>query len=366
MIRKLCFSHQHGISLNPLISKPFKLFELSEHINHIVPVDCIVINFMDIYCNQHIPKLKDFKFLNDFKTELDLTVVVVDLVFGPWIEYEDYKNFINIIKQHIPHAIFVTGDFKHRYNTDYIFYSGIFYYQQQEWVNEVNRGLDIAKITSRDYYISCLNRRPLNHRAYLITKLYNQRFINNKNYITFYNKNPYTNKLISKDDYYVSNLPEPVKEQFIELIPKLPFNHDADYQGVNDTSFDHQSFTNSYLNIVTESEIECRWLSEKVMKPLACGQMFLLAAGAGSVNDLRSLGFDMFDDIIDHDYYDTVEAWPERLDKILELVYKLENLNWPLVYQSTVDRRQNNIKRFHSKEFTELITRNLIQSLTPA
>lgn len=335
------------------------LLDLGDHLIDIANKNCLVLDFCYPYCNQTIPPFKDFEFLNSFKDEINQSVFLVNFSLAPYIEYDDFISYRSILRSKYPSAIFVTGDFRYINNPDYVFYSGIFYYQYKKWLKFYPTTLDMSLKCNREYYVSCLNRRPLNHRAYLITKLYNHEFVNNKNYITFFNQNPYTKKLISEQDYYINQLPNPIKQQFIDLIPLLPFNHDAEYQGSNDTSFNHNAYSNSYINIVTESEVECRWFSEKVMKPLATGQMFLLAAGQHSVNDLRLLGFDMFDDIIDHSRYDSLDSWTDRLDVILDLLTEYQNLNWSQLYQETLHRRQKNIHHFFSDEFQNNIRQNI-------
>jgi hypothetical protein len=73
------------------------------------------------------------------------------------------------------------------------------------------------------------------------------------------------------------------------------------------------AITGAFAQLVCESNWEDpdpaigdRWklmqLTEKTSKPLLLGQVFILNSAFGSVAALRDLGFDCFDDIIDHGY----------------------------------------------------------------
>lgn len=332
---------------------------LGDHIVNLANKNCITLDFCHPYCYQTVSPYKDFEFLEPYRNVIEQSTFLVDFVTAPYIEYPDFVDYRSLLKTKFPQAIFVTGDFRYINHPDYVFYSGIFYFQYRQWYEFRSTALEMSTRCNRDYFISCLNRRPLNHRAYIISKLYHAGLINEKNYITFFDKNPYTHQPVTPEDYYVSQLPEPVKQQFIDLIPYLPFNHLADYRGQNDTSFNHEAYSNSYINIVTESEVECRWFSEKVMKPLATGQLFLLAAGQHALSDLTRLGFDTFDDIIDHSRYDGLENWTDRLDVILNMVQEYQSRDWAQIYKDTQLRRQQNVHYFFSEEFQQTMRKNI-------
>jgi hypothetical protein len=351
------FIFRPGIDLE--YSNQDQLMSLGDHAINIANKNCITLDFCHPYCSQNVSPYKDFEFLETYRTDIEQSTFLVDFVTAPYIEYTDFIDYRSLLKIKFPQAIFVTGDFRYIDHPDYVFYSGIFYYQYCQWYKFRSTALEMSTQCFRDYFISCLNRRPLNHRAYIISKLYHAGLINNKNYITFFNKDPYTHQIITPEDYYVSQLPDPVQQQFIDLIPHLPFNHSADYQGHNDTSFNHEAYSNSYINIVTESEIECRWFSEKVMKPLATGQMFLLAAGQHALSDLTRLGFDTFSDIIDHSRYDGIANWTDRLDVIVDMIQEYQSRDWEQIYKDTQHRRQQNIHHFFSEEFQQTIRKNI-------
>jgi hypothetical protein len=81
----------------------------------------------------------------------------------------------------------------------------------------------------------------------------------------------------------------------------------------------HPAVTGAFVQLVCESNwedpdtaVSGRWktmqLSEKSSKPLLLGQLFILNSAAGTVAALRDLGFDCFDDVIDHAYDSETDA----------------------------------------------------------
>ena len=68
----------------------------------------------------------------------------------------------------------------------------------------------------------------------------------------------------------------------------------------------HEAFSNSYMNVVTESEFnsstEVVHITEKSYRPFYYYQYPIFFASPNHVNELRKMGLDLFDDIIDHSY----------------------------------------------------------------
>jgi len=67
-------------------------------------------------------------------------------------------------------------------------------------------------------------------------------------------------------------------------------------------------------------------LTEKALRPIACGQPFMLAATHGSLEYLRSYGFETFSPWID-ETYDTVGNPAERLQAIVQEMHRIASLN---------------------------------------
>jgi len=105
------------------------------------------------------------------------------------------------------------------------------------------------------------------------------------------------------------------------------------------------------------------FISEKTWKPIATGQFFLHFGNPGTVAFLRTLGVDTFDDIIDHDRYDTVADWRKRLDCVHTVAGDLMDLDLQSIWDKTLDRRQSNVKKFFNGDFIQDYRYNIIDKL---
>ncbi|HAW05766.1 MAG TPA: hypothetical protein DCW83_13855 [Saprospirales bacterium] len=86
------------------------------------------------------------------------------------------------------------------------------------------------------------------------------------------------------------------------------------------------------------------FLSEKAYKPFATGQLFVMHGCVGTVRALRDQGYDVFDDIISHDY-DLVEDGIERAKKICTEVKRLSMIpdnEWEDILKSLIPRFEYN------------------------
>jgi len=99
---------------------------------------------------------------------------------------------------------------------------------------------------------------------------------------------------------------------------KVDANASADYD-----SYDYQ---HCGIEVVLETLFDdSRWhLTEKSLRPIACGRPFILAATAGSLEYLRSYGFKTFDGVID-ETYDTVNNPLQRLEHISN---EMKRISW--------------------------------------
>lgn len=81
-------------------------------------------------------------------------------------------------------------------------------------------------------------------------------------------------------------------------------------------------YIDTYFSLVSEtvcSESDISFRTEKIAKPLAMGHPFIVAANRGFYRDLRNLGFQTFDSIIDESF-DLVEDAQARMDRLMQVV----------------------------------------------
>ena len=89
-------------------------------------------------------------------------------------------------------------------------------------------------------------------------------------------------------------------------------------------------------------------LTEKILRPIALGQPFLLAAGPGSLEYLRSYGFRTFASVIDESY-DTIEDPLMRLDAIVKSMRKITE--WSNQERAEKMALANQIAAYNRKHF---------------
>ena len=94
----------------------------------------------------------------------------------------------------------------------------------------------------------------------------------------------------------------------------------ADYNGVD--------YANSAIEVVLETLFDDqRWqLTEKSLRPIACGRPFILAATAGSLQYIRSYGFQTFAPYI-NESYDTIQDPLSRLVAITTEMKRISQLS---------------------------------------
>jgi hypothetical protein len=133
-----------------------------------------------------------------------------------------------------------------------------------------------------------------------------------------------------------------------------------------------QDYRQTRIEIVLETLFDdTRWhLTEKVLRPIACGKPFILAATPGSLDYLRSYGFQTFGQWIDESYDNIVDP-RERLIAVVKEMKKFANLS-PEEKQQMCQQMQavcdHNRAHFFSDDFLNQVlgefTTNLDRALT--
>jgi hypothetical protein len=217
----------------------------------------------------------------------------------------------------------------------------------------LHRSLEYSAYTfndnlKRDYKISCLNRIPRGHKFYTYYKLLTKdSVILSFNGLTDSNsKEP-----ISYDDPWYYNLPKKLKEQ-LKNVPRYKESFPEDNTWANDLTPNHPAFSNTYLNIVTETNSRSAFYSEKICKPLASNQFFLMSSGMGSLRGLRQLGVDCFDDVFDNHSYENLENFVDRIDAMISILDSLYP-DLESIYADYFGRIKSNQEYFLSDSFRQ-------------
>ena len=134
--------------------------------------------------------------------------------------------------------------------------------------------------------------------------------------------------------------------------------------------FDLNDYNATDIEIVLETlfDDDRIHLTEKSLRPIAVGQPFVIAGTHGSLEYLRNYGFKTFDAIWD-ETYDTILNPDDRLIAICQLMQDIAD--WDPVTKVNNMRQANTIANFNrqhffSKEFFNLIKKELVDNLTTA
>ncbi|CAB4128711.1 hypothetical protein UFOVP112_61 [uncultured Caudovirales phage] len=217
----------------------------------------------------------------------------------------------------------------------------------------------------KTYTFSCLNKNLKLERIWFYSKLHQQDFFN-QTLTSFYTTDNVGQTM--SNDYLKSNLDSETYNYFINTIyPTLPHGTPHDiitaqqhHPGYFTRDIQHPAFSDAYVNIISEHLYQECFLSEKTVKPIAAEQLFLIAGPPGAIKHLEDMGFDVYRDYIDHDYYDHEPDWQTRLIKMLEVCTKLNNCDIPLIYNLTKTRRERNREYLFSSTFRDVLFKPLV------
>ena len=146
----------------------------------------------------------------------------------------------------------------------------------------------------------------------------------------------------------------------------MPNNTNAE-SSADYVSTDYQT---SAVEVVLETLFDDqRWhLTEKSLRPIACGRPFILAATPGSLQYLRSYGIKTFDGLIDESYdniqdpVQRIEAIVKEMKRIAMLPQTQKKVLWNQLYEIS---KQNQVL-FFSPDWNKTITQELKQNIDNA
>ncbi len=176
----------------------------------------------------------------------------------------------------------------------------------------------------------CLNRKPHDHRRFLINLLEQRNLLNN-GYVSFFrDKNP----LILTE-----NLSDIIRDTNNAVVDNIPISNDI-------ASLGDPNIWNSYfINVVTETTVHTDvFISEKTWKPIMGLRPFLILGDYHIYDHLKELGFDTFDDLFGTWYKDN--NWEHRATSIVEILNFYKNADIKQLYKSITPRLINNRKCF--------------------
>lgn len=124
---------------------------------------------------------------------------------------------------------------------------------------------------------------------------------------------------------------------------------------------DHQFYQQTFCSIIGETSYRSDKpnFSEKTFRAICNGHPFILIGGQHSLQFLRNLGFDTYDDIFDNSY-DTVKDPTQRLLAVFDAIDQISNKDMTQldqIKQSLYHRRLKNIQTY-SNLYDQLINKS--------
>ena len=142
------------------------------------------------------------------------------------------------------------------------------------------------------------------------------------------------------------------------------------FLGIASANYDYEDYLHSQISVVLETVFDDSriHLTEKILRPIACGHPFILAAGPGSLQYLRHYGFKTFAPWIDESY-DLETDSARRLEKIIQSMTAIKNLSGTAqeeFAQGIEQIAQYNKQHFFSDEFFDQVQNELQTNLIAA
>jgi hypothetical protein len=275
----------------------------------------------------------------------DLTILrQVDVV----ILYE-WSGIIQV-PENLPSNCYVLYyDFKNKF-------ANTFYYPQ--WLFFVADILDKFLDVTTTYPLACASRNFNNNRS---GKIYNYQQLKNK---TYFNDILIT-KYKSIEPFDMDTIPLSIVDDFINDYNTWPSMLDDGLDLISSMSvIDIPVYRNSLFHLVAETSIEHYQLSEKIFKTFLAGQIPIMCGPQNSVAHLRDLGFDMFDDIIDHNRYDSISDWKQRINTMHTCIDDIISLDHNSIKQLTLTRRLHNFNLLRSRDFHKTLLEPIAQQFS--
>ena len=331
----------YNITSSNILSTFFSVVDTPENTKH--DVYDTIICFRDGI--QH-------EFDNILKYTHENTKIVVDIVSESGCIDDFLQFFHNFTQRHSNTSFYliVDSEFEHKFGANVKVCSSfklspLVFFENHSYVpHNQQYTIGFPEIYDKNSEFSCLNGRLRSHRILLLLELIKRGIIDlthqhQNNQISFLF---YSNESTDYEMYVemVNNLglsSEDVK-LLLNVKNSLPIKIRSEDGTPPGTFLQNESFR-TILNLVTENVagIDCEitdintiTFTEKAWIPFRIHQMPIYISVPGYVEQLRKLGFDLFDDVIDHSYDkepDVVKRIKMAVDQ-LEIVSKIDLLDF--------------------------------------
>lgn len=191
----------------------------------------------------------------------------------------------------------------------------------------VNEFLDL-KNKIRDHHYIFKIRRPRHHRLALLLKMHSENMLDKADWSCLQNIQIDENLMNDLRHRYQISIDDE-KCKLLVVPHNLSTEKNLSYSTVSAwTDTDYSAHINSYLYVCTDTYVDVpyKFFTEKVFKPIANFQPFLLMSYPGALRLLRELGFKTFSPFINEDYDEEPDV-AKRLNLILAELDKICKLS---------------------------------------
>jgi len=282
--------------------------------------------------------------------------ILIDATHDGW-SVEEVQLHINQIDYH-GETIILTNEFG-SFDKNVIFFPYWLYRNSIRFNNQ-----SVIPIGKRSNKVSCLNRNPNSSRLYLYYQLLQKTYVSDLMLSMHGLVCPYSQETLTLDHVRFNNLPIEIKNQLrnINLVRQsFPGDNGNDFNepgNPGDHNWLHPAFSNTYLNIITESSVETGFYSEKTFKPLAAGQLFFMVSAPNATRYLKFLGFETFDNNFNNHEYEQLMNYTARVDQMVNLLDTIYP-NIEEIYFSNLPKLQHNQQYAFTDEFRKRILQPL-------
>lgn len=98
----------------------------------------------------------------------------------------------------------------------------------------------------------------------------------------------------------------------------------------------------TFLHVISETLVDIIYITEKTVAPLLGGKLFISYAAKGFYQELKKLGFQLYDEIIDYSF-DDIDNHEDRLNALMDQIEKIIQLNdYEKVYKDLNEKLRYN------------------------
>ena len=150
--------------------------------------------------------------------------------------------------------------------------------------------------------------------------------------------------------------------RFVDNVQLGSIDTDVVVTSNSSAEYNCEDFTKTSCSIVLETVYDSRiHLTEKTLRPIACGHPFMILSGSGTLEYLRSYGFETFSPFIDESY-DTEPDCDKRMVMVLsemDRINKLPQADQKRIWKACAVIARRNKELFFSDRFFDSITQEL-------